>query len=381
MTLRPALILALAALIAIPGAVAARGDDAAALDAAKRKSAAAIERSRRLEQAAARAVDDADRVRADAAAMVARIDAAEAQITEAEARVAIVERLRRQQRARLARFQAPLIRLTAALQTISRRPPALALARRGSVDEMVRVRALLASTLPAVRARTQEVRAEVERGTRLRDQADLALRTLADSRRNLTEQRIALAALEARQRERSTTLAASALLESTRAVAFDEEARELGARMEGAAERERRSRLLAERAAPVPRPRSAPAPLPGLRFRLPARGEIVEGVGELSDAGVHARGLRIDAPGGSEVVAPAAGRVAYAGRFRSYGLVLIIDHGSGWTSTVTGLGEANVLRGSRVAAGDRIGRVKADGSLIVELRRGGVPFPITDLIG
>jgi septal ring factor EnvC (AmiA/AmiB activator) len=53
---------------------------------------------------------------------------------------------------------------------------------------------------------------------------------------------------------------------------------------------------------------------------------------EISDAGVHARGLTIEAAAGAEVVAPRAGRIAFAGLYRSYGRVVILDHGGGWMS-------------------------------------------------
>ena len=48
-------------------------------------------------------------------------------ISAAETRVRLIDRLRAAQRARLAERQGPIIRLTAALQTMARRPTALAL--------------------------------------------------------------------------------------------------------------------------------------------------------------------------------------------------------------------------------------------------------------
>ena len=52
------------------------------------------------------------------------------------------------------------------------------------------------------------------------------------------------------------------------------------------------------------------------------------------------------------MVAPAAGRIAYAGPFRGYGTIVIIDHGGGWTSLISGLAPGR-RRGSatRVAQG------------------------------
>src|SRR3546814_1205517 len=135
--------------------------------------------------------------------------------------------MRADQRARLAERQGPVIRLTAALQMMARRPPALALVQPGSLDDAVHVRALLASTLPVIRARTAALREEVEAGNQLRDQAALAKAALVDSRAELKAERVALARFEADQRLRSQNLIQSALFESDRALALGEEARDL----------------------------------------------------------------------------------------------------------------------------------------------------------
>src|SRR3546814_972713 len=89
---------------------------------------------------------------------------------------------------------------------MARRPPALALVQPGSLDDAVHVRALLASTLPVIRARTAALREEVEAGNQLRDQAALAKAALVDSRAELKAERVALARFEADQRLRSQNL-------------------------------------------------------------------------------------------------------------------------------------------------------------------------------
>ncbi|HEX8063622.1 MAG TPA: M23 family metallopeptidase, partial [Allosphingosinicella sp.] len=82
---------------------------------------------------------------------------------------------------------------------------------------------------------------------------------------------------------------------------------------------------------------------------------------------------------GSGAVAPRAGRIAYAARYRGYGEVVIIDHGGGWTTTMTNLSNLAVKRGDRVAARQPLGRAGA-GAVTVELRKDGRPFPITLLL-
>lgn len=356
--------------------------DAQSLVVARRQSDEAQRRSALLERQAAQAGSEAERARASSASLAARIEAAEADLTAAEARIRLIEDLRRQQRARLAEKQAPLIRLTAALQTMARRPPALALVQPGSLDDVVHVRALLATALPEVRARTTGLRAEVARGDALRRDAEVAVAALRTSRADLRQRRLALARFEEKQRARSQSLMESAANEGERAVAFGEQARELATLEDTRHFQSQLRASLSQLPGPVPRPVNPPLKPARRAYILPVEGRLVTGTGEISDAGVHARGLIFEAGPDREVIAPAAGRVAYAGPFRSYGEVVVIDHGKGWLTAITNLGALGVKVGDQVARGAPLGRTGAGTSRVsVELRRNGEPVAITGLIG
>ena len=379
------ILLAIAAAALLGGLAVAQetASEADALRVAKQQAEEATRRSRELERRAAAATDQAEKARDASSALVARIEAAEADITAAEARVRIIDRLRREQRARLAQRQGPVVRLTAALQTMARRPPVLALVQPGSVPDVVHVRSLLASTLPVIRARTASLRNEIRAGNKLREQAETARASLIAGQEELRKQRLALAALEERERARSQSLASSALSEGDRAIAFTEEARDLSALM-GTRQYQAQIRAsLMQLPGPVLRPGTPPAPPPsGPRYILPVDGRLVTGTGEISEAGVHARGLTFQTAGNSEVVAPRAGRILYAGPFRSYGRIVIIDHGGGWTSLITNLAAIDVAVGQTVAMGTPLGRTpRGSAQVSVELRRNGQAVPIPLVLG
>jgi len=355
----------------------------AELKAAQEEARQANERSRQFEEQAAKATNEAARARAEAEALAARIQAAEAEITAAETRLGIVDGQLRVQRARLAERQGPLVRLVAALQSLGRRPPALALVQPGSLQDAVRVRAVLSSTLPRINQRTAAVRGELDRTRALRGQQATAREALVASRSQLAERRDALARLEADQRARSQGLTALALRESDRALALGEEARRIERVTSDRAFQERLATDLARLPAPVPRPTPpGEAPLAGPAFLMPAQGRVLTGVGELNAAGVHARGVALAVDSQAAVRAPGAGRVAYAGPFRSYGLVVILDHGGGWSSVITNLAALDVRQGQQVVRGAAVGRAGAgeDPRLTVELRYQGRPVPITSLL-
>ena len=356
----------------------------ARLKTATAASDAAQARAQALEAAAAKERDRATQARVEEAAAAERIRAAEADLTAAEARIAIVDRLLAAQRAQVGERQGPVTRLIAALQSMARRPPVLGLVQPGSTADMVHVRAVLGTTMPVIERRTAEVRAELARVQQLRANAAGAVQGLRDGRTRLESERIALVRLEATHRARSQALGRSALIESDRALALGERARDIVDQMEtqGAASQVRDALF----ALPGPLPRPEESPSPGARhpaaYRLPVTGNLVTGLGELSATGVRARGLTLATAINARVVAPAAGRVVYAGPFRGYGGVIILDHGDGWTSLVAGLGGLAVRVGDRVAPGQLIGRAWANGDprVTIELRRRGQPMDIAQLL-
>ncbi|HYN47027.1 MAG TPA: peptidoglycan DD-metalloendopeptidase family protein [Allosphingosinicella sp.] len=378
------LLLPAFALLLGAAASAPRGGDIEALAQARREAAAATRRYQQLDVQARRATNEADRARAAAEALAARIEAAEADLTGAERRIAVIGALQGAQRARLAERQGPVIRLTAALQTMTRRPAALALVQPGSVRDAVHVRSLLAATMPEIRRRTAVLRAEVMRSAGLRRDSEAARQGLLASRAALRERRTALAAFESGQRARSQALTGLALTQSDRALVFGEEAQTLAGTI---GTRDYQAALTASLARlPGPSPRPGPAALPAaaetIPYSLPVEGRLITGVGEISDGGVHSRGLTFETAAGARVIAPAGGRIAYAAPFRRYGNVVIIDHGRGWSTVVTDLAAIEVAPGQAVRRGTPIGRSgQGTPRITVELRRNGRPVPVAQLVG
>jgi murein hydrolase activator len=387
--LRPAaLTAALLAILATGSFAAAQApsiaEQQARLRDASAQSRTAQARSAALERQAAQERDQAAQARAQEAAAAERIKAAEADIAAARARIALVDRALILQRNRLAERQGPILRLIAALQSMARRPAVLGLVQPGSTQDMVHVRAVLGTTMPVVEARTRGVRAELGRVRMLRSQGEVAIQGFRDARQRIETGRIELVKLEAEHRARSSALAHGAIVESDRALAMGEEARGIVEAMESAGEAAATQADLAALPGPLPRPNSAVALAAkgSAPYLLPVKGQVVTGLGELSDTGVRARGVTLNCAPATDAIAPATGRVLFAGPFRAYGGVVIIDHGKGWTSSITGLGAIGVRVGDRIAQGARIGRAidRQGARVTVELRRKGEPMDLIQLL-
>ncbi|MFD1952316.1 murein hydrolase activator EnvC family protein [Sphingomonas arantia] len=387
----PALLLITALLAATPLLAQTVAEERKALAQARADARAATARAQRYEREATQAEGAAARTRRAAAAIAARIQAAEADIAAARARIQLVDTLRARQRTRLATVQAPIVRMAAALQTLARRPAALALVQPGSIDDVVHVRALLAAGVPAIRARAALVRTELARTEQLRIQGNRAAAALVAGRDRLARERIALARVEAGHLARSASLVDTAMAEQDRALALGEEARDIMTLMEEIDVRAARRDRLAALPGPIPRPLvpglvavPVPEPLAADRpppYRLPVVGRVLTGLGEVSDAGIRARGVTLSPAARAQVVSPGAGRIAYAGGFRGYGRIVIVDHGGGWTTLLTGLGRTAVIAGQTVDAGSPLGTAATTRpSITVELRHDGRPVDIAPLL-
>lgn len=351
------------------------------LRTAKEEAVQAAARSADLERRAAGERDAAAKARAQEAAVGARVDRAQANVAAAQARVAIVAELLARQRADLGERQAPIARLIAALTSMARRPAAAAIVQPGSVSDLVHVRAVLGGALPVIRRRTTDLRGDLAQTRVLQASAALAAKGLDSERRTLVAERQTLSALRTRHAAAAVRLDRDALAQSDRAIALGEAARDIVDRMAAIGSTAATLEQLAPLAGPPRSSVSAIMPTPA--YRLPVRGRLVTGFGEMSSNGVRARGLTFSVGPGALVRAPAAGQVVFARPFRGYRTIVIIDHGGDWTSLVTGLGLAGVKRGATIAAGQPIGRAPGgeEPQVAVELRRRGQPMDLAALIG
>lgn len=397
--LAPLLLVALV----VPGASAQRGQafDSAdetrlAMERALAQRSAAEARALKLEATAGRASEAAERTARQAAALAARIQESEAGIALTEARLSLINGQRQRLAVRLAERQQPVVRLTGALQRFSRRPLALSVMRPGSVKEMVYMRAMLASTVPEVQRRTAALRNEISQGEALRAEA---MRTIAAQRAEetrLSNRRKELAALETRQRLASLRASGDADREAERALALAEEARDLDTLVERLDTAGNLRGQLAALSGPImrpPRPQDSqvvtdvrPAAPAAMRapagYQLPVAGRTLAGFGSPTTSGGFTQGLSLVPRGGAQVVAPSGGRVAFAGPYRGYGRIVIIEHQGGWTSLVTGMARVDVRVGEQLLGGAPLG-IAGPGQtpITLELRRDGAPVNPLEFLG
>ncbi len=361
-------------LLALPAL--AQPDPQAARRAAEEARAAAGREGEAARAAAARA----DALAAERVAGAARVQALEREVVAATARVMAAEAAEadaRQDAARVARELAPLLPV---LLRLAAEPAPLLLAAPLPPAEvalgLVALRGMLgeAAALSA-RLREQEARAarEAEDGERERGRLDTARRDAAVAA-GLLDRQIAEARGEA---ERRSAAEREAMLRAEMHVARARTLEEALARIEAqrsrqdARERAEVARRESRPAPSRPEPRPAPEP-PAQPGAWPVAGTLVRGWGQPGEGG-PSRGLSIAAPPGARVTAPCAGPVAFAGAFRSYGRMVILECGGGLHWVLAGMDRLDVAMGARLGAGEPLGIMAREGRpvLYLELRRRG----------
>jgi septal ring factor EnvC (AmiA/AmiB activator) len=99
--------------------------------------------------------------------------------------------------------------------------------------------------------------------------------------------------------------------------------------------------------------------------------------GMMPQAHGQVRGITVDVEPGERIAAPAGGTIVFAEEFRTYGLILIIDHGDGYHTLMAGFSHLDVELGASVRPGEVVGSLGgmsgSAGRLYVEVRHRGVP--------
>lgn len=321
-----------------------------------------------VERERGQATQTARRLRAEAEANareIARLDQrlaeagerraeAETQAAEAEQRLAQLRSLAVQERAsRNAHRDA----LEAALI-------AAAFAERRGLEPNRRRAGLLAAALaPDLGRGFTRSTAALAETERLQQEIAAEQTQLAEAQAAIEAERTGVESMIAQRRALRTTQMADAQAAQQRAQRLSREARSL--------------RELAERAA-ASRSARAAAPRPGVlpaSWTAPAQGRLANGFGDRSQGGAPSQGASVRTRTGAQVLAPAAGEVAYSGLFRSYGQVLILNVDGGYAIVLAGMDSVRARTGERVTAGQLIGEMSTSATpapeLYVEVRRNG----------
>ena len=321
-----------------------------------------------------------------------RVQASEAKLSETEGKLAeLTEQVTVIQSSITERKEA-IVKMLSAMQRIGRTPPPAIVTRRDDALAVVRGAMLLAEVFPELKYQADNLSRELEGlvtlETSIREQRDAqkreADRLAAEQGRldrlvEAKKSRLAFGEAELVQVTQSTEQLAgevtnlNELIERLGVEIAKAEVAQYDAEI--AAEKALRARLQQEvMATPANenvieiKPESTKVAFaspdrlkPAMPFerakgtlRLPAQGRQLKGFGDTDPAGPALKGISLQTREEARITAPADGWVVYAGPFRSYGQLLIINAGGGYHILLAGMSRIDVSLGQFVLAGEPI---------------------------
>lgn len=300
----------------------------------------------------------------------AKTQDSEDRLTAAETRLAAVTAEETAVQAEIATETSHLGGVLSAAERLALEPPGAMLAAPESPDDSVRSAILMKAAVPGLQSRIAELRQHLHALQDLRQQVSLSRDQAAAARHTLDLDRQALAAVPVPPVAVDPLAQAIAAARADRAASEAASPSDLVATMANAALEDRATRFR-----PQDPQQLAAADGASPSFTLPARGRIVHVFGAFNGDGIANHGISVATQPSAEVVAVSPGRVVFAGPFRGYGQLLILEHPGGYHTLLSGLGRIDTALGRDVQAGEPVGVMGDDPTpvLYVELRHDGQP--------
>jgi len=327
----------------------------------------------------------------------AKIDDAQSRLQSLDAREQVFQKSLDERRS-------AIIEILAALQRVGQRPPPALLVRPEDALKALRTAITLGAVVPDMRAEADAIAGDLAELSRVRKDIVSERATLSQNLDRLANEQLRLNMLiDARQKKQATTEQA---LDTERQHAIDlshqvDNLKDLIAKLEASLTPATRAARDSARGieADSTRPKLAALGDPGRlapaiafanargHLRLPVNGVPIRAFGASDGVGGTQKGLSIATHAGAQITAPCDGWVVYAGPFRSYGQLLILNAGGGYHVLLAGMERISVDLGQFVLTGEpvavmggqaQLSAAVAIGSkkpaLYVEFRKDGTPI-------
>jgi septal ring factor EnvC (AmiA/AmiB activator) len=372
--------------------------DSQDLDAIRAEQKKAAETEARLRHEIESIGEDRRQLNQQLIDTAARIRAAETEVAGAQERLKPLDIREQALRQSLDERRGVMADVLAALQRIGRHPPPALMVTAQDALQSLRSAMMLGAVLPEMRREADLLIADLDELTELRAQIARERDSLARELMGMSLERQRLDLLtDQRQRQQAESEQALAQehqrdadlahqadslkdliakLEQGLGLPVRPDEDKPGARLSTAALND------PARLAPAVAFASAKGRLP-----LPVNGVRIKEFGAPDGVGGTEKGLTVAARPGAQITAPCDGWVVYAGVFRNYGQLLILNAGSGYHVLLAGMGRISVDPGQFVVTGEPVAVMGGGGGqvpaalaassgqpvLYVEFRKDGTP--------
>ena len=376
------------------------------LEATRAQQKSAAEAQARLKADIAAIGQDRSKLNQQLIDIAAQVRGVETRIGDAEARLRPLDSREQQIRSSLDSRRSEIVEVLAALQRAGRRTPPALLVRPEDALQSLRTAMLLGAVVPELRARAEKLAGDLTELVTLRKTIATERDRLALDRDKLGDDQTRLAALVDERQRQQSSVEKDMEAEGARAIALSRQVDSLQGLI-GKMEQDLKS---AAKAAATASLQGAPATVNGKPnlgalknparlspaiafasakglFALPVNGVKIRDFAGSDGSGGVEKGISLATRPGAQVTTPCDGWVVYAGPFRSYGQLLILNAGGGYHVLIAGMERISVNIGQFVLTGEPVATMGTTSQvasvlattasqpvLYVEFRKDGTPI-------
>src|SRR3954452_4834640 len=388
---------------AAPDAIKQREQE---LEAARLQQKSTAESQAKFKADIAEIGQDRSKLNAQLIDIAAQVRGVETSIADAEARLRPLDSREQQIRGSLDSRRSEIVEVLAALQRAGRRTPPALLVRPEDALQSLRTAMLLGAVVPELRGRAEKLSSDLGELVALRKTIATERDALARDRDKSKDDQVRLAALVGERQRQQSAIEKDMETESARAITLSKQVDSLQgliAKMEqdlkSAAKAAATASMQGAPAAPNGKPNVGglkdPARLsPAIAFAsakgllaFPVNGSKIRDFGGSNGSGGVEKGISLATRAGAQVTTPCNGWVVYAGPFRSYGQLLILNAGGGYHVLIAGMERISVNIGQFVLTGEPVATMGSTSQvasilatnasqpvLYVEFRKDGTPI-------
>ncbi|QHO72870.1 hypothetical protein ACH79_09750 [Bradyrhizobium sp. CCBAU 051011] len=376
------------------------------LEAARQEQRKAAELQQKLKADIAAIGQDRSKLNQQVIDIAAQVRNVETRIGETEGRLRPLDSREMQIRTSLDSRRSEIVEVLAALQRAGRRTPPALLVRPEDALQSLRTAMLLGSVVPELRGRAEKLTADLTELVNLRKDIANQRDVLARDRDRLKDDSIRLAALVEERQRKQSAIEKDMEAEGARAINLSKQVDSLQGlitKMEQDLKSAAKAAATASLKGTPPAPGGKPnlgalkdparlspaiafASAKGL-FAFPVNGRKIRDFGGSDGAGGVEKGISLTTRAGAQVTTPCDGWVVYAGPFRSYGQLLILNAGGGYHVLIAGMERISVNIGQFVLTGEPVATMGTTSQvasilattasqpvLYVEFRKDGTPI-------
>jgi septal ring factor EnvC (AmiA/AmiB activator) len=344
------------------------------LEAARAQQKSAAELQEKLKADIAALGQDRSKLTQQVIDIAARVRGVETRIDDAEARLRPLDAREQQIRGSLDARRSEIIEVLSALQRAGRRAPPALFVRPEDALKSLRTAMLLGAVVPEMRGRADKLVSDLGELVSLRKAIGAERDQLAIDRDKLKDDQTRLASFVDERQKKQSTAEKDMEAEAARALALSKQVDSLQGLI---AKMEQDSKAAAKAAATASLEGSPDAlgngkpNLGGLKdaarmspaiafasakglFSLPVNGTKIRSFGGSDGVGGVEKGISLASRPGAQVTTPCDGWVVYAGPFRSYGQLLILNAGGGYHVLIAGMERISVSIGQFVLTGEPV---------------------------